>query len=47
MDIKLKKLIEDIALDHERHKVDKFKVTEAIRNYGRVGKVLYKTSGIL
>ena len=47
MDIKLKKLIEDFALDHERPKVDKFKVTEAIRNYGRVGKALYKTNGII
>ena len=47
MDIKLKKLIEDFALDHERPKVDKFKVTEAIRNYGRVGEALYKTNGII
>ena len=28
-------------------KVDKFKVTEAIRNYGRVGEALYKTNGII
>ena len=47
MDIKLKKLIEDFALDHEKPKVDKFKVTEAIRNYGRVGEALYKTKGII
>ena len=47
MDIKLKKLIEDFALGQEKPKVDKFKVTEAIRNYGRVGEALYKTGGIL
>ena len=47
MDIKLKKLIEDFALDHERPKVDKFKVTEAIRNYAKVGKALYQSGGIL
>ena len=47
MDIKLKKLIEEFALDQDRPKVDKFKVTEAIRNYGRVGEALYKTNGII
>ena len=47
MDVKLAKLIEDFALGQEKPKVDKFKVTEAIRNYGRVGEALYKTSGIL
>jgi len=47
MDIKLKKLIEDFALGQEKPKADKFKVTEAIRNYGRVGEALYKTNGII
>ena len=47
MDIKLKELIKEFALENEKPKADKFKVTEAIKNYGRVGKVLYKTSGIL
>ena len=47
MDIKLKELIKEFALENERPKVDKFKVTEAIRNYGRVGEALYKTNGII
>ena len=47
MDIKLKELIKEFALENEKPKADKFKVTEAIRNYGRVGKALYKTGGIL
>ncbi len=47
MDIKLKELIKEFALEDDRPKADKFKVTEAIRNYGRVGEALYKTGGIL
>ncbi len=47
MDIKLQELIKEFALDQDRPKVDKFKVTEAIRNYGRVGEALYKTNGII
>ena len=47
MDIKLKELIKEFALENERPKADKFKVTEAIKNYGRVGEALYKTGGIL
>ena len=47
MDIKLQELIKEFALENERPKVDKFKVTEAIRNYGRVGEALYKTNGII
>ena len=47
MDIKLKELIKEFALEQERSKVDKFKVTEAIRNYGRVGKALYQSGGML
>tara|TARA_Y100001972_G_scaffold45128_1_gene55745 strand:- start:1071 stop:1574 length:504 start_codon:yes stop_codon:yes gene_type:complete len=47
MDIKLKELIKEFTLEQDRPKADKFKVTEAIRNYGRVGEALYKTGGIL
>ena len=47
MDIKLQELIKEFALENEKPKVDKFKVTEAIRNYGRVGEALYKANGIL
>ena len=47
MDIKLKELIKEFTLEQDRPKVDKFKVTEAIRNYGRVGEALYKTNGII
>ena len=46
MDIKLKKLIEDFALNHET-KVNKFQVTEAIRNYSRIGEQLRVNSGIM
>ena len=47
MDIKLTELIKEFALENNRPKADKFKVTEAIKNYGRVGEALYKTGGIL
>jgi len=47
MDIKLKELIKEFALEDERPKVDKFKVTEAIRNYAKVGRALYQSGGIL
>ena len=47
MDIKLQELIKEFALENEKPKADKFKVTEAIRSYGRVGEALYKTNGIL
>ena len=47
MDIKLKELIKEFALEQDRPKVDKFKVTEAIRNYANVGKALYQSGGIL
>ena len=47
MDIKLQELIKEFALENDRPKANKFKVTEAIRNYGRVGEALYKTGGIL
>ena len=47
MDIKLQELIKEFALEDDRPKANKFKVTEAIKNYGRVGEALYKTGGIL
>ena len=47
MDIKLQELIKEFALEDDRPKANKFKVTEAIRNYGRVGEALYKSGGIL
>ena len=46
MSIKLKKLIEDFSLD-ENPQVDKFKVTEAVRNYSRIGKQLRVNSNIM
>ena len=46
MSIKLKKLIEDFSLD-ENPKVDKFQVTEAVRNYSRIGKQLRVNSNIM
>ena len=47
MDIKLQELIKEFALEDDRPKANKVKVTEAIRNYGRVGEALYKTGGII
>ena len=47
MDIKLKKLIEDFASEYDRPKVNKFEVTEAIRNFARVGKQLRVNNGIM
>ena len=47
MDIKLKKLIEDFASEYDRPKVNKFEVTEAIRNFARVGKQLQVNNGIM
>jgi len=46
MSIKLKKLIEEFTLD-ENPKVDKFQVTEAVRNYARVGKQLRVNGNIM
>ena len=40
MDVKLAKLIEDFALNHEKPKVNKFEVIEAVKNYSRIGKQL-------
>ena len=47
MDIKLKKLIEDFASEYDRPKVSKFEVTEAVRNFARVGKQLRVNSNIM
>ena len=47
MDIKLKKLIEDFASEYDRPKVNKFEVTEAVRNFARVGKQLRVNSNIM
>ena len=47
MDIKLKKLIEDFASEYDKPKVNKFQVTEAIRNFARVGKQLQVNNGIM
>ena len=46
MSIKLKKIIEDFSLD-ENPRVDKFQVTEAVRNYSRIGKQLRVNSNIM
>ena len=47
MDIKLKKIIEDFASEYDKPKVNKFQVTEAIRNFARVGKQLRVNNGIM
>jgi hypothetical protein len=46
MSIKLKKLMEEFTLD-ENPKVDRFQVTEAVRNYARVGKQLRVNGNIM
>ena len=46
MSIKLTKLMEEFTLD-ENPKVDKFQVTEAVRNYARVGKQLRVNGNIM
>ena len=42
-------MVEDIAVNaiEERPQVNKHEVTEAVRNYARVGKQLYTSGGIL
>ena len=44
---RLKKLIEDFASEYDKPKVNKFQVTEAIRNFARVGKQLQVNNGIM
>ena len=45
--IKLAKLVESFALEEERPEVNKFEVTEAIKNYSRVGEQLRVNNGIM
>ena len=47
--IKLMGMIEDISvgLADNKPRVNKHEVTEAVRNYARVGKQLYTSGGIL
>ena len=47
MDIKLANLIREFALEHERNQVNKFEVTEAIRNYARIGEQLRVNNNIM
>ena len=47
MDIKLKDFIYEFALEQERPKVNKYEVTEAIRNYARIGEQLRVNNNIM
>ena len=47
MDIKLANMIREFALEQERPEVNKFEVTEAIKNYARIGKQLQVNNGIM
>jgi len=47
MDIKLANMIREFALEQERPEVNKFEVTEAIKNYARIGKQLQVNGGIM
>mgnify|MGYP003124005164 CR=1 FL=1 len=47
MDIKLKDFIYEFALEHEKPKVNKYEVTEAIRNYARIGEQLRVNNNIM
>ena len=47
MDIQLKELIKEFALENEKPKVDKFKVNAAVKNYARIGKQLRVNNGIM
>ena len=47
MDIKLAKLIKEFALEQEKPQVNKYEVTEAIRNYARVGEQLRVNNNIM
>ena len=47
MDIKLANMIREFALEQERPEVNKFEVTEAIKNYARIGKQLQVNVGIM
>ena len=45
--IKLKSLIENFTLENDKPQVNKFEVTEAIRNYSRVGEQLRVNSNVM
>ena len=47
MDIKLANLIKEFALEQEKPQVNKYEVTEAIRNYARVGEQLRVNNNIM
>ena len=47
MDIKLKDFIYEFALEQEKPKVNKYEVTEAIKNYARVGEQLRVNNNIM
>ena len=47
MDIKLANLIKEFALEQEKPQVNKYEVTEAIRNYARIGKQLRVNNNIM
>ena len=47
MDIKLKDFIYEFALEQEQPKVNKYEVTEAIRNYARIGEQLRVNNNIM
>ena len=47
MDIKLANLIKEFALEQEKSQVNKYEVTEAIRNYARIGKQLRVNNNIM
>ena len=47
MDIKLQELIKEFALEQEKPKVNKYEVTEAIRNYARIGEQLRVNNNII
>ena len=47
MDIKLANLIKEFALEQEKPQVNKYEVTEAIRNYARIGEQLRVNNNIM
>ena len=47
MDIKLANLIKEFALEQEKPQVNRYEVTEAIRNYARIGEQLRVNNNIM
>ena len=47
MDIKLANLIKEFALEQEKSQVNRYEVTEAIRNYARIGEQLRVNNNIM